>query len=31
MNTEIDPQWIEGLNSVFDDNKLLTLPSGERI
>lgn len=28
---DIDPEWVESLNSVMDDNKLLSLPSGWRI
>lgn len=31
LDSDLDPEYIEALNSALDDNKILTLPTGERV
>ncbi|CAI4045250.1 hypothetical protein SKDZ_11G2570 [Saccharomyces kudriavzevii ZP591] len=31
FDSDLDPEYVEAMNSVLDDNKILTLPNGERL
>lgn len=31
LDGDLDANWVESMNSVMDDSRLLTLPSNERI
>lgn len=31
LDGDLDPEWVESMNTVMDDNRTLTLASGERV